>query len=71
MGSSGSDPLLWRYMNHRADTVTVSPWGSHVASMDVDSPWIICFYVSRKRVITHALGKASSGVSPSITSSVS
>ena len=57
-------------MNRRVDTVTVSPWGSHVASMGIDSHRILSFCVSRKRVVTHALRKASSGVSPSTTPSV-
>ena len=48
----------WRWMNLWAVAVTASPWWSPVTSMDVDSPLIQFFCVSKKRVVAHASRKA-------------
>ena len=71
IGSDGSALLLQRWMNWRADVVTTSPCGIPVTIIDMDSTQMLLFYVFTKRVVTHALRKASFGISLGITPSSS
>ena len=55
---SGFAPFSQRWMKRWAVALTTSQWRRHVASMDMESPLTQFFYVSRKRVVSHALRQA-------------
>ena len=68
-GDLRSTLLLRRWMERRAAIGTTSPWGSPLASMEVNSSQTLILWVSRNKVVDHTSRNVWSGLSPKIAPS--